>query len=320
VRVACVLTTTPLARQHAHRLATSPSRPREIPWARFDREGYAAGALAIASQSARSLAAGEYGAVTLFAHAASALALHRAPFDLIATAARIPADEIRHAEYACRMAALCAGTDLSSLDLDVDDAVLTARCAPIRNLEDLDVFMLELPAVSETLATALLDACREGATDPVARAFFANIVRDEVHHARLGWYYLAWRAAQWSDAERQRLADRAGEIVMEVDRRFQRGRDAPPDIAGQARRLGVLDTTRQREVIQRVMEEEIVPGLDALGLGASYAWNARRATRSPQSRIRGSPRHAHFPAARPTTDRQEPDDRTHELELRGVVV
>ena len=237
MRVACVLTTTPLARQHAHRLATNPSRPREIPWARFDRERYAAGALAIASQSARSLATGEYGAVTLFAHAASALAFHCAPFDLIATAARIPADEIRHAEYACRMAALCAGTDLTSLDLEVDDAILTARCAPIRNLEDLDIFMLELPAVSETLATALLDACREGATDPVARAFLANIVRDEVHHARLGWYYLAWRAPQWSDAERQRLANRAGEIVMEVDRpRMERAtRDARRVVARRRR-------------------------------------------------------------------------------------
>jgi len=39
--------------------------------------------------------------------------------------------------------------------------------------------------------------------------------------------------------------------------------------------LGVLDTARQREALRRVMDEEIVPGLDALGLGASHAWAAR---------------------------------------------
>jgi len=176
---------------------------------------------------------------------------------------------------ACQMVATCAGSDVGAVELHVDDAVLAERGAPIRTLEHLDAFMLELPAVSETLATALLQACHDGASDPVARAFFGNIVRDEVHHARLGWYYLAWRATQWTDAERQHIADRAGEIVVEVARRFRHGRDAPRELAEQTRALGVLDTPRQQEALRRVMEDEIVPGLDALGLGASHAWKAR---------------------------------------------
>lgn len=275
MRVGYGLTETPLARQHAHRIARRMPRPVEIPWERFDRTAYAPGALAMGTEAALSLAAGEYGAVTLFAHVASALAFAGAPFDLIAAAAIIPSDEIRHADYACRMASLCANKEISSITLDVNDAVLAERCAPIRRMEDLDLFMLELPAVSETLATALLEECRAEATDPVAHAFYSNIVRDEVHHARLGWYYLAWRAPQWSEVERQRVADRAGEIVLKVAGRFKHGRDAPAGLETQACALGVLDTPRQQEALERVMNEEIVPGLDALGLGASHAWAAR---------------------------------------------
>lgn len=275
MKIARALTSTPLARQHAFRLASRGARPREIPWTRFEPARYAPGALALAADSARSLAKGEYGAVTLFAHVTSALAFAGAPFDLIAAAAQIPADEIRHADYACQMAALCAGRDVARVELDVDEDVLHRRTAPLRDMEALDVFMIELPAISETLAAALLDACRVGATDPVARAFFGNIVRDEVHHARLGWYYLAWRAPQWSSAERCRLSAVAASLVLEVAQRFQRGRDAPPGLESHARALGVLDTPHQRAALEAVMDDEIVPGLDAVGLRASRAWRTR---------------------------------------------
>jgi hypothetical protein len=42
-----------------------------------------------------------------------------------------------------------------------------------------------------------------------------------------------------------------------------------------ARALGVLESKGQRETVKDVMENEIVPGLDAIGLGASHAWRVR---------------------------------------------
>jgi hypothetical protein len=108
------------------------------------------------------------------------------------------------------------------------------------------------------------------------RTLFASVVSDEVHHARLGWYYFAWRAPQWTRAERQRVADRAGQVVVGVERRFWRGRDAPAVARKGARDLGVLESEGQREAIRSVMEDEIVPGLDALGLGSSHAWRIRQ--------------------------------------------
>jgi hypothetical protein len=273
LQVRRILTSTPLARQHEHRLSgRATQRRKPIPWAAFDRSRYSAPALALACDAQTKLALGEYGAVDLFAHLASAMTLNGVPFDLVAEAARVPSDEIRHADFAMRMAKLIAGKEVT---LHVDSEGLRKRWKGDVELGELDLLMLEVAAIGETLACALLSACLERATDPTAHALFASIVADEVHHARLGWYYFAWRAPQWTHPERQRAADRAGELVVGIERRFWRGRDAPSSSRKAARALGVLESAGQRDAVRAVMQDEIVPALDALGLGASHAWRIR---------------------------------------------
>jgi hypothetical protein len=273
LRIRRTLTSTPLARAHERVLAVRASgRKIKIPWEKFDRSAHPEPALALAHDAQRMLALGEYGAVDLFAQIVSALSLSGAPYDLVAAAAQIPSDEIRHADYTIRLASLCAGREAS---FEIDPMGQSSWSRPLGR-EELDRIMIEISAIGETLACALLSACLDRAKDPVAHAVYAAIVSDEVHHARLGWYYLAWRAPQWTRGERQRAADRAGEIVMDVERRFWRGRDAPKKYQRAANALGVLDSKGQRAAVRRVMEDEIVPALDALGLGASHAWRVRR--------------------------------------------
>lgn len=219
------------------------------------------------------MATGEFGAVGLFSQIATALALHGAPFDLVSLATRVPTDEIRHADIAIRFAKLLAGQEVS---FDLDREAFEKQFAKPLDQERLDFVIADIAAVSETLAAALLNACLERATDPVAHAVFASIVSDEVHHARLGWYYLAWRAPQWTLAEKQRVADRLGEHIVTIEERFWHGRDAPAGSKKGARALGVLESEGQRAAVKRVMEDEIVPALDALGLGASHAWRIRK--------------------------------------------
>jgi hypothetical protein len=274
LRVRRTLTDTPLARQHEHTLDAKGARSRRaIPWATFDRSKYPEAALKVAATAQRALAHGEYGAVTLFAHMAVDLSLHGAPFDLVAASTRAASDEMRHSDYAMRLGALFAGAPLTfELDREGLRRVVGKRLA----IEELDVMMLEVGVMSETLACALLSECSRRARDKVAKAVFASLVSDEVHHARLGWYYMAWRSPQWSRAERQRVADRAGEMLVGTERQFWKGRDAPAGAREAARALGVLDSESQREVVREIVEGEIVPGLDALGLGASHAWRVRR--------------------------------------------
>lgn len=266
------LTNTPLARLHVRRLETTARTRHTIPWSRFDRTLYPAPALKLAAHAQRALALGEYGAVHLFSRLSSMLSLFGAPFDLVAAASRIPSDEIRHAELALHMASLFAGGEPT---IHIDREPLENVWRNRTSLESLDHTMIEVAAIGETLAAALIGACREQACDPVPRALFTSILGDEVHHARLGWYYLSWRAPEWSDAERQRASDLAGSIVAGVERRFWHGREAPRGARKAARALGVLDGDGQRRTIRDVMEDEIVPALDALGLGASHAWKVR---------------------------------------------
>jgi hypothetical protein len=263
------LTNTPLARRHGR---PPRARARTIAWDAFHRAHYPDAALRLAIDAQTKLALGEYGAVDLFARLASALALNGAPFDLVAAAARIPAEEVHHAECALRLACALAGREIK---VPFDRAPFDARWKKRVDQETLDLLMLEVSAYTETLACALLSACLARASDPVVRSFFRLVVGDEVHHARLGWYYLAWRSEQWTRAERQRVANRAGELVVRAEVRFARGRDAPRTAKKAARALGVLDTEGQRAAVRAVMEDEIVPGLDALGLGASHAWRIR---------------------------------------------
>jgi hypothetical protein len=171
------------------------------------------------------------------------------------------------------MAALLGGTD--DVRIDVRRKRAEERWGSSIDLATLDLLIVDIVAIGEALACALVNASRQRATDPVARALFTSILGDEVHHTRLGWYYLGWRALGWSTAERQAVADRAGEVVVQIERRFWWGRDAPAGSRKAARALGVLESEGQRKVVRSVMEDEIIPALDELGLGASHAWNLR---------------------------------------------
>jgi len=268
-----VLTDTPLARQHERFVSgKSTRRIARIPWSAWRRERYPAPALDLARQAQQALAFGEYGAIDLFSRMLSAMALNAVPFDLLTAASRIPGDEARHAEYALHMASLCAG---EAVAFPFDRRAMPAPKKAIQ-IEDLDGFVVETAAIGETLAAALIDACRRQAEDPVVKALFTSIAGDEVHHARVGWYYLSWRSPQWTLAERQRMADRAGALLVNAEPTFWKGRDAPAGSRKAAKALGVLDSKTQRRVVRCVMEDEIVPALDALGLGASHAWKRRR--------------------------------------------
>jgi hypothetical protein len=274
IEITRALSGTPLAELHDDAIRGAlPRGAREIPWQEFERSRYPEEALALARDLFCKLAGGEYSAVALFAQITSSLALTQAPIDFVAASARVSSDEIRHADYCLRMASLCQGSDVT---VSVPSTALASDIPHSLALEELDFLMLKYAAVGETLAAALLTECRRRASDPTLRALFTSIVSDEVHHARLGWYYAKHRADRWSTEERQRLTERVGQFVVGIEVEFSRGRDAPEHASAAARALGVLDSSIQREVVASIMSYEIVPALDAIGLSGSRAWAQRR--------------------------------------------
>jgi hypothetical protein len=273
VDVRRILTKTPLARQHESRLDGKAMRkPKAIPWRAFDRSRFAKPAIDLAVDSYVKLAIGECGAVQLYAQLTSAMTLAGLPMDLITASAGICSDEARHADYAMQMAFALAGEDVP---IRVDKAPIENPWRKNVSLESIDTAILHVAALSETISCALIGACLDRATDTTSRALYANLVADEVHHARFGWYYLSWRSTQWTRAERQRLADSMATNVVMIERRFWRGRDAPSSAESAARALRVLESEGQRAAVREVMESEVMSVLDSFGLRASHAWRIR---------------------------------------------
>ena len=264
------LGTGPLARQQLRELTRgSARRARAIPFSAFSPERYAPPALALASDQYGALARGERSAIGLFARLAAALDAFAAPREFVLAASAAAHDEARHAQY-CEEFAVRCGFDASSA------AAAPSQVEPEpRSLIELDIAMLRSVALSETLAAALLMACRRLARDPVARALLTTLIADEIHHARLGWYYAASRAQCWSSDQRQQVADALAEAVIHIESEFHWGRDAAEPFDRPTRALGVLSTDTQRSCIQDVVQNEILPGLDALGLNASKVWENR---------------------------------------------
>ncbi|HET7540816.1 MAG TPA: ferritin-like domain-containing protein [Polyangiaceae bacterium] len=259
----------PLARQQRRALTAAPRRVRAIAFEKFSAEQYAPEAVALARDQYGALALGERSAIGLFARIAAALDANDAPSEFVLAATAASHDEARHARYCEELAVRCGFDPTSSVE----------RAAPEpepRTRLELDVALVRSVAVSETLAAALLMACRRVATDPVVRALLTTLIGDEIHHARLGWYYAAARQASWSVAERQQIADAVAEAIVQIEYEFGQGRDTTHECYQSAHALGILDTERQRACIRDVVEHELLPGLDALGLGASAAWANRR--------------------------------------------
>jgi len=274
IRLSGALSETPLARRHEQTVLGKLVRaPKALPWSAFQRGAHSEVALRLAVDLWSGLARGEYAAIGLFSQIAAGLTFTEAPLDFVHAATQVSTDETRHAEHCVRMATLCAG---EAPDVSVGMNQLHANLAPLVDIEELDFAMVHHVALSETLATALLGECQRRARDRLSRAVFTALISDEVHHARLGWFYVAHRSSRWTLGERQRLADRVAEFVVGIEQEFWMGRDAPREAARSARALGILDSKAQRAVIRDVMENEVIPALDAVGFGGSRVWSVRR--------------------------------------------
>ena len=283
------LTDTPLSRLFEQDVDGRSTQKRvTIPWSKFARADHPPAALAIAADAMRWLATGEYTAVEGFARLTVAFSWHGVPYDLISACARIPSDEIRHSEIAVRAAEKLTGFPASRVPLPVETR-RPKKTGDVRcSLRELDVQVATLPALLETLAVGLLSEARRRASDPMMKAVYGAVLADEIHHARLGWYYLAWRAPQWSIEDRQHLADAIAPRIASRAAMISDGRTPPRGMARAVAKLGVMDADTQAAIVKRVMETEVVPGFDALGLGMSHAW--KRSPLVTSSKKTGKPK------------------------------
>ncbi|MBL9105884.1 MAG: ferritin-like domain-containing protein [Myxococcales bacterium] len=141
--------------------------------------------------------------------------------------------------------------------------------AAVRNI-------LSISCLSETVAVALIDAERRSAGPPELAALLAEILADEVQHARTGWRLLAELAPRFDLELRERLGDWLVLAFGHLVEHELAHLPARPSPSPAAEAVGVCDGNAARALFFATVEQVIVPGLRAHGLDGVGAWQAAR--------------------------------------------
>lgn len=179
------------------------ARPEDdLPWDTLRPSDYDDDVLTDARAWWTELAANELAAVIQFSSVLSALACAQAPLDLVGMTSDFLADECAHVELGARAAMALGGA--APRTVDFSDAVSTPP-ADLTPAQWAAERVLRVSCVAEVLAEAAAARTYAACTEPLPRALYTSILRDEVYHKQLGALYIEYAYESWSDAERVRL-------------------------------------------------------------------------------------------------------------------
>ncbi|MBX3156499.1 MAG: hypothetical protein KF773_10905 [Deltaproteobacteria bacterium] len=174
----------------------------------------------------------EAASVHAFVHLANELAGHGAPDTLVRAALAAAADEVRHTELMTRLALRHGGRPVPP----------EVALPPVRGLADIAIENAAEGCVRETWGAIVALWQSHTALDPVARATFAAIARDELRHAQLAWAVDAWCAPRLDDADRARVVAAREHAMREL-------MTAPEPITILA--IGLPDADQVRDLLSR---------------------------------------------------------------------
>jgi hypothetical protein len=253
------------------------ARPRRgtIRWADFDPSRYPQAAVADAAESWRTRAVQEFHSLALFTQLASQLHLLGAPLDWSGAFARMIADEVRHTELCARLAELLGAKPVT---IEARDLHLTSSSGSLR--AHVRQTVVAAFCIGETLSGRMFRRCLRAATVPLAKDVVRAIVDDETFHGRFGWEagaLLMRNDGSEFDRERDELARTLPELFTHY--RHICGADpgaswarAEPE-ADPDPNFGTLTFAGYARAFYEGMEEDVVPGLVAIGLPeADAAW------------------------------------------------
>lgn len=199
-----------------------------------------------------------------------------ATLDVKTCVMRMAMDELHHSALCAEVVRGLGGEPAASAELATDPlpehAGATPRERALRNV-------MFVGCLSETVALALLTEQHELTTDPFAKRVVAQLMADEMTHAKLGWSYLADVWPTLDAKERERTAAYLPVAFGYLERRMldtMRGTPSPAAIDDELRSLGVTPSHEAREVFVATVTDAILPRFEELGLTARHAWAARR--------------------------------------------
>jgi hypothetical protein len=249
-----------------------------VDWAAFRAADFEPHVLDTAADAWRVRALQEFHSLALFTQLSSQLHLLGAPLDWSGAFARMIVDEVRHTDLCMKM---CAALGRPASPTIVENELHLGSDRALR--EQVRDVVLAAFCIGETISGRMFKAALRAATVPLARDVVAAILVDETFHGELGWELGALLMRGLEPGERAYVAERipflfehyAG-LCSALGGRAWAAREPQ---AGDAPNFGTLTPAGYATCFFEGMEEDVVPGLEALGITeARPAWDdlARR--------------------------------------------
>jgi hypothetical protein len=238
-------------------------------WETLDAARYTPQLLASARTVWTSLTLSEYAAIAAFAEVVAALTQARAPLDLIGMTSDFLADEVRHVELASRMVMQLGGAAPHPFEPARLSYKTSAELTPFQRANEL---ALRVGCIGEAFASGTVRPIVRAQTHPLVHEIYVSILRDEARHARFGSLYFEWAQEHLDDAECTRLGAVALSTLTDYAPLWRTlgscSQERQPGVAElvQAHELGWLEPVSYVPVAIRVIRDEILPSLRAIGL------------------------------------------------------
>lgn len=241
------------------------ARPEDasLPWETFGPEGYSEAVVSDARSWWTELAANELAAVIQFSSVLSALACAQAPLDLIGMTSEFLSDECAHVELGARAAMALGGAAPRTVDFAQAMRAPPAHLTPMQWANER---VLRVSCVAEVLAEAAAARTHLACTEPLPRALYTSILRDEVYHKQLGVLYIEWAYESWDAAERQRLGRVLADELLHYRGLWRGVRPTPVGVTVPRHRLGFLERSELAHVALGAALEHVVKPLAAIGI------------------------------------------------------
>lgn len=256
-----------LTRQHD--LVAAP-RKGSVDWAGFRREDYAPADLERARVAWRTRAVQEFHSLALFTQLSSQVHLLGAPLDWCGAFARMIEDEVRHTDLCLRT---CEALGDEVTPQVREDELHIAQAGTLRaHVRELVVAAF---CIGETISGRMFRRAHRAATVPLARDVVAAILVDETFHGELGWELGALLMRGIEPAEREALVSRLPSLFEHyaslcLATRGPAWARAEPE-AQPAPNFGTLTDAGYARAFFDGMEQDVVPGLEAIGLPEARA-------------------------------------------------
>lgn len=213
----------------------------------------------------------EHRSVSIFATYTLDLLAAGAPAEVLSLACRASLDEVRHAELFAKLTRCYSGVEETP-----SPGISVMPEAPEHTMTELAAIeALHLCVGAESYSAALLHTLFSNAKDPVVRDVVAIVLADEIHHARMGWAFIAsLLRGKHGEAVHAVLQPQLYPTLKGLSVGLLGTEAEEPTLLTEqeleiARGHGYLTLKEQRTLFQETVTDIWIPSLAALGFDSS---------------------------------------------------